>query len=198
MTIYEEIIAEICKSEMWAISVPGGSIYYVTDKGELVHAPGNSEPEEVVDPSNDELLAHIFDLIRDPDAAIPFTAEKTLPESTFEVLSDVPVIAESMKPGTEPVEIANVLHGLDKDTGAVLVVLTGYKGAGITILTPVADADGNVNVDFVTDLQSYAYAFMQMADKLSREYFDKPVIPDFTHDETDSDSIVPKQRRAEA
>jgi hypothetical protein len=191
--MYEKIVEYLSSLPQWAVQVPSGELYYCTERGELMIVTEDSDT--LVDPSDESGLTAIHELIHHPDTVILNPEPVTEATKTFEVIDDFPVLSG----GTDAqVEIGKIIHGIDKASGMSLVLIVGFKGAGMTIATPLADAEGKVNRNFVADLQGYAFAMMEVADTLSRKYLNEPVIPDFNDVETTDNSIFPAQRRAEA
>lgn len=200
--MYEQIVEFLSRNFPRSVaSVPGGAIYYVTDKGELAYSSALSlEDGEVIIPAHDEReLERIWDVLQHPDTCAALEKETTQIKATFTVTDDILVCSELSGIDREPVQIGRVLCGDDKETGATLVVLAGSGGNTVAVLTAVSDADGNVSPAFVEDLMAFSDSIAQMADILSRRYFQQPVIPTYEEfAEPDNHSIFPKHGNPQA
>lgn len=196
--MYEQIIEFLQKFPRTAACVPGGGIYYTNEKGELCFMPSISSDDDkeiVIDPVDLHKLNFIWDELNHPDTCNAVDDAVQQVQQQFVVTDDVKVVSGE---GKGEAMIGRIFCGDEKASGTTLVLLAGYGGGTMSVLTAVSDAEGVVNPEFVKDLQAYAFAVMEMADRLSRRYFNEPVIPDFDNAETDNHSHFPKQRRAEA
>ena len=190
--MYAEIIEFLSRTFPQSVAcVPGGSYYYVTPKGELAYSPALSfEEEKLVEPSDERELERVWDLLHHPDTCAALENATKQVKASFTVTDDMLVCSQLDGVDKEPVQIGRVLCGDDKDTGATLVILAGSGGNTVAVLTAVSDAEGNVSPAFVEDLMAFSDAIAQMADILSRRYYNKPVIPSYEEFTQSPDSAV--------
>lgn len=196
--MYSEIIEFLSRNFPRSVaSVPGGGIYYVTDKGELAYSSALSleEGEVLVSPADERELERVWDVLHHPDTCAALEKETKQVKATFTITDDLLVCSELEGVDKEPVQIGRVLCGDDKETGATLVILAGSGGNTVAVLTAVSDASGNVSPAFVEDLMAFSDAIAQMADILSRRYFNKPVVPSYEEFIEPADSAVFSEQR---
>lgn len=197
--MYEDLQKMLAKDP---VLVEGGNVIGLNHKGEVVIFSGSStEPDKLVDPEDETNLMFLLGLVTN---GVPLRAnEEKNPMPHFEVLLEHPVVSKYSQvdgePETsEPTEIAKVLYGQDKKLGISLVLLTGFGSGSIGVLTPVSDAEGNVNASVIHDLMAYAHALTEMADKMSQLLFNEPLFEDEELSKGTNTALFSAVGRAEA
>jgi hypothetical protein len=168
MRIYEMVVERLSEFAQQTAFVRGGA-YYLNERGEVFHSSALSDSSaRMLHPFDGEELLEALELLNATSGVV----EDFVPEA-FELIHSVPVFSASGNPEKlgEVVEIGKVMTVVEQATGNTVVMLQGI--GSIAILTPVVDAEGNPNVDFVEDMYAYSSAILEMVGLLFQSEISK-------------------------